>query len=356
MGLGERIKRAREAAGLSLRAAAEKTDLSHTAISKFEKGIATPTSNSLIQLARAFGVRTEFFLRPTPAQLEQPEFRKRSTLGAKQLRRITADILDQVERFSELLDLFPKRPTAEFKVPTKVSREIAELDGIEDAAVAVRKAWNLGLNAIPRLAETLEEHGLLVLTTDVDESGKFDGLAATVGGVPVVVVNGAWPGDRQRFTMAHELGHLVLAGRLGTGIDEETACNRFAGAFLVPGSTVRTELGARRSRLEPRELEVLKHEYGLSMAAWVYRAFDQGVIDNATKEKLQRMFSVRGWRKVEPGEPVPPERPELFERLVLRALAEDMISTSKAAELMGESTSAFRRRLSFEFDRVPAHQ
>ena len=354
--LEERIKRARMAAGLSLREAAAKAGLSHTAIAKFEKGQATPTSKSLIQLARAYGTRTEFFLRPETKVLERPEFRKRASLTAKQRLQVEADILDQVERFSELLGLFPVRPIAEFAVPEGLAPRVASMEAAEDVAMAVRKAWDLGLNAIPRLAETLEERGLIVLATTADPSGKFDGLAARVGGLPVVVVNGAWPGDRQRFTMAHELGHLVLDGRLDEGLDAEKACNRFAGALLVPGPTVRGELGPRRTRLEPRELLVLKHEYGLSMAAWVHRAFDQGVISEATKVSLHKLFAARGWTKGEPGDPVAPERPELFERLVVRAHAEDMISTSKAAELMGESPSAYRRRLRVEDDRAPAHQ
>ena len=354
--LGERIKRARLAAGLSLREAAEKTGLSHTAISKFEKGQATPTSKSLIQMARAFGVRTEFFLRPETLSLERPEFRKQATLSQKARRRIEADILDQVERFAGLLRVFPHRPIAEFSVPRTIPSSIQNMDDVEKAAVEVRKAWKLGLNAIPRLAETLEERGLIVLTTDVDESGKFDGLAATVGGLPVVVVNGKWPGDRQRFTMAHELGHLVLADRIDSSLDEEKACHRFAGAFLVPGATVRSELGRRRTWLEARELEVLKHEYGLSMGAWIHRAFDQRIISEQLKLMLHKYFAKRGWKKTEPGLPVPPEEPQLFERLVFRALSEDFVSTSKAAELMGLPVASFQRRLRFEDEGGPANQ
>jgi Zn-dependent peptidase ImmA (M78 family) len=354
--LGERIKRARRAAGLSLREAGEKAGLSHTAISKFEKGQATPTSKSLIQLARAFGVRTEFFLRPETLSLGRPEFRKQASLPKKAQVRVEADILDQVERFADLLAAFPQRPIAEFAVPDEVPAFFRTLDEVEGAAEAVRRAWFLGLNAIPRLAETLEERGLLVLATEADDTGKFDGLTATVKDLPVVVVNAHRPGDRQRFTMAHELGHLVLDGRLADDLDEEKACHRFAGAFLVPGPTARAELGTHRTWLDPRELELLKHEYGLSMGAWISRASDQGIISTVTKEKLHRYFSKQGWRKAEPGAPVPPETPQLFERLVFHALSEDLIATSKAAELMGQSVTAFQRRLRFEDEGVPAHQ
>ena len=78
------------------------------------------------------------------------------------------------------------------------------------------------------------------------KSECFDGMAATVDGIPVVVVGRGWPGDRQRFTLAHELGHLVLHGRLASDVDEEAAANRFAGAFLAPADEVRKELGEKR--------------------------------------------------------------------------------------------------------------
>lgn len=75
--------------------------------------------------------------------------------------------------------------------------------------------------------------------------------------------------DRQRFTLAHELGHLLLAERLADGPLDEKACDRFAGAFLAPCGAVRQLLGPERHRLEWAELHMLKHEFGLSMAGWL---------------------------------------------------------------------------------------
>ncbi len=354
--LGERIKRARIAAGLSQREAAKRAGLSAMAISKFERGLAAPTSKTLLRLARALDTRTEFFLRPDTVTVGKLEFRKRSSLRKKQLARIRADVLDQVERFLELLSIFPNDPVPAFEVPGTVPDVVASLEDVEEAALAVRDAWLLGRNAIPCMADTIEKHGIIVLTTDVDESRKFDGLATKANGYPVIVVGASWPGDRQRFTMAHELGHLVLEDRLGKGIEEEAACDRFAGAFLAPRDAVLMELGSRRNRIEPRELYQLKHEYGLSMQAWVHRARDVGVITPRVAKILFRTFSHRGWRKQEPGEPYPSERPHMFEQLVMNALAEDMISLSKAAELMSLPLGEFRDRLGIESPNAAAHQ
>ena len=144
------------------------------------------------------------------------------------------------------------------------------------------------------------------------------------------------PGDRQRFTLAHELGHLVLDFQENEGEerwDEERACHRFAGAFLAPAPKVLIDLGERRTGFSWAELHMLKHKYGMSMQAVVHRAQDLGVISDAYATLLYKEFSKMGWRKVEPGDPVAQERPSRFRRLVLQALAEDFIGRSRASQL-----------------------
>jgi Zn-dependent peptidase ImmA (M78 family) len=155
-------------------------------------------------------------------------------------------------------------------------------------------------------------------------------------------VGQGWPGDRQRFTLAHELGHLVIKDRLAKDLGDEIAANRFAGAFLVPASEVIKELGNRRSRLEPVELCVLKSAYGLSMQGWLHRAVDLGVLSKSAYASMCKLFAMRGWRKQEPGDQYPAEKPKLFMQLVFHAYAEELIGESKAAELLGESLSGFR--------------
>lgn len=354
--LGDRIHRARIGAGLSLRALAGAVGVSQTAIAKYEKEQLTPSSGTLRAIAKACNVKVEYFFRPATLTLTAPEYRKRSRLGKKALARIEANVLDQAERYLELLSLYPVSPIPSFRVPEGLPERVVGLDEVEDVAGALREAWHLGQNPIGDLTGTLEERGLLVLVTPVDADERFDGLAATVGGVPVVVVGESWPGDRQRFTLAHELGHLVLHGRLGDDVDEEKACNRFAGAFIAPSEAVIAELGPRRTWLEPQELHALKHEYGLSMLGWVFRAKDLGVLSEARATRLFKLFSSRGWRKQEPGHPVPAERPALFERLVFHALAEELIGESKAAELVAERHSEFRRRRWMEQSGEAAHQ
>jgi hypothetical protein len=55
-----------------------------------------------------------------------------------------------------------------------------------------------------------------------------------------------------------------------------------------------------------------------------------------------KLFAMRNWRKREPGEPYPSEKPTLFMQLVFHAYAEELIGESKAAELLGKNLSGFR--------------
>jgi len=351
--LGNRIKQARTAAGLTTRALAERAGVSAMAISKYETGKSTPSSGVLLKLAAALGVRTEFFFREAQVELEAVEYRKHATLGKRLQEQIQAEVVEQIERWQELEGYLVSAPIVPFEPPPDLPKRITHLDMIEDVALTVRDAWDLGVNPIPDLTDTLEERGIKVLQAEALHDHKFDGLAALVGAVPVIVVGKDWPGDRQRFTLAHEVGHLMLDGRLSDDIDKEKAAHRFAGAFLVPASEVRKELGEHRTWLEPGELHVLKHTYGLSMNAWLYRARDAGVLSDAGCQEMFRYFSAQGWRKTEPGEQYPREKPKLFEQLVFRALAEDLVTEGKAAELMRLPLTQFRAKRALTDDAPP---
>lgn len=332
--IGERIKQARQSAGLSLRALAEKAGVSAMAISKYERNEMTPGSDVLLRMAQTMNVRVEYFFRQADVHLEDVEFRKRASLTKADERRILADVQDRLERWQALDEIFPPSEEMRFSIPRQVPSRINDGDDIEQAALAIREAWELGHNPIPELVDTLEEHGIRVIVTPYIGEESFDGLAGKVGNMPVIAVGREWPGDRQRFTLAHELGHLILHGRLAD-IDEEKACNRFAGAFLAPKDMVIESLGRKRRWIEPRELLLLKQEFGLSMAAWTFRALELGVLDKATHGKYWGYLRKQGWDKNEPGPRYRAESSRLFEMRVYHALAEDWLGESRAAELLG---------------------
>ena len=304
------------------------------ALNKYELGKDTPRSDVLLRLADALGVPLGFFFRPVDRQisLSTPVCRKRVGLSKSHLAAITAAGQEYVERWLELEAIVAPARNAGPGLPI-AHPCIQDVADAEAAALALRAQWHLGLDAIGNLTEVLEEHGVKVVVWEGDDP-KFDGLACWANeSIPVILIKGSVPGDRQRSSLAHELGHLAMS--IAPTVDSEKAALRFSGAFLVPAETARRELGAKRHALDLNELLMLKREYGMSVQQWLYRAKDLGIISQAHYSSWCRRFSSRGWRVCEPGVPVSQERSDRLKRLALQAVAEDLISPSRAAELAG---------------------
>ena len=333
MSIGERIKSARINAGLSQEALGKKLGLTKMAISKYENGTVTPNSGALIALAKALEVRIEYFFRASEIRLSRPVYRVRKALSPKDETKILGKTADWLERYLDVEQITGSEKP--LRLPDPESCRVSSLDQIEEVAVRVREEWNLDLNPIENLMDVLEQHGIKVGV--IAAPVKFDALTMKYNDEhPLIIVNKTFPGDRQRLSLAHELGHLVL--KLDEGIDEEEAAFRFAGAFLIPKQTAIRELGPKRRMLDFRELYVLKHKYGMSMGALIYRAKNLNIISDAAADRHWVEMRSRKWHLEEPGKQVEPEVPTHFELLLLRALTEHKISQSRFDELKGDDS------------------
>ena len=328
MSIGERIKLARKMKQYSQDELAQQAEVSKMAISKYERDQDIPSSGVLLHISNALNVPVEFFFRPPIINIELQAYRKLSSLGQKEQEAIQAQVQEWLERYIELEDLFPEEKASGINLP---QYPIKSFEDIENAARNLRLAWELGFDAIENLMELLEDQHIKIGL--IEGFQEFDACTFMAGDAPVIVSKAGLPGDRQRFNLAHELGHLVM--EIAEGLDEEKAAHRFASAFLVPATTAMFELGKHRSKLDFNELYLLKRKYGLSMQAWIYRSKDLGIIATSTADYLFRTFSQRGWKKNEPGDALPSEKPLRFQRLVYRAFAEDFISQTRAEELLG---------------------
>ncbi|NQT86005.1 ImmA/IrrE family metallo-endopeptidase [bacterium] len=339
MGMGERIRLARRRAGLSLRSLAPAVGVSHAAISKYERDEDVPSSGVLQRLAKALDVKIDFFFRTVQVSLSTPQYRALKRVPAKVKDSILADVQERLERYIATEEIIGGTAEADADLPRQ-KWQVDSLEQAEDAAARLRKRWKLGLDEIENVVALLEEKGIKIAL--VDPRNGFDALTLLVNdAVPAIALSRDMPGDRQRFNVCHELGHLVMD--CARDVDEEKAAHRFATAFLVPADTARAVLGEARHKIGLHELYLLKHRFGLSMQAWIYRAKDLGILGAPDVAAFFQEFGKRGWCKAEPGEPYPSEEPRRMERLVTRAIAEDIISLSRGAELMGVSLAQFRR-------------
>jgi len=351
--IGRRLKIARAASGLSLRELSAKMDrpVSAQAIGKYERDEDMPSSGVLINLAKALDVTVDYLLSEDGLVLEGVEFRKKPSTSAREEAAIEARALHFLERYLEVEDLLHLR-SIDWEKPRSAPHPVGDPRDAEDAARSVREDWGLGNDPIPQLAELLEERGVKVISLKLE---NIDGLAARVSrksqmAARVVVVNGKDWSERKRFTMAHELGHMVIdPSKSLSDVEVEKAAHRFAGAFLMPADIMRAELGINRSSMSLGELVQIKKRFGVSLQAVAYRCKDLGILKQKAFSDLFRVFTMRGWRKApykEPGYMLPEvEEPKRFERLCYRALTEQMIGESKAAELLGITVRQLDARL-----------
>lgn len=345
---GERLHLARKKSGLSLRALAEAIDhrVSAQAIGKYESGKMVPGSEVLLALSKALGEPVDFFTRPSDAELLKVDFRKRSNTTVKEQAQVQAKVLDHVERYLEV-ERALELDSASWDCPF-AARQITSLDEAECLADEIRNVWRLGTAPLLDVTELLEERGLKVLVIELPK--KVDGLTCQVrisagqSLVFAIAVNESHNLERRRLTLAHELAHLVIEE--GPEVDIEQAAMRFAGAFLVPADHLWGRIGRRRRSFPRQELMELKRVYRVSAVALIVRLRQIGAMEQSTLSYLFRT-SARAWRTEEP-DPIKDddaERARRFRRLCYRALGEDRISASRAAELLRVSLATLRRSL-----------
>lgn len=353
--IGNRLKRAREALGMSLREleAAIQGQVSAQAIGKYERGEMMPGSTILLALAKALQVSPEYLLSEREIKLTGVDFRKAPHAGAKEERAVEASILDQVERYLELEELMPGIDNV-WIAPGEEAFAINRIEDAEEAAAALRRLWQLGIDPIPLMAELLEDKGVKVIALDLPEN--VSGSKAFVQrpereDVPVIVVNQGHNGERQRFTLAHELAHLVLRFSGLSDAEQEKAADRFAGAFLMAKDMVLRLLGAHRTSVSIGELAELKKLFKVSIASLVVRCSQLGILNKAAYGRLWAQIRDMGWNSQASSEPntLQPEVPQRMERLCLRAVSEGAISEARAAELLNISVRELERRLSGQF-------
>jgi Zn-dependent peptidase ImmA (M78 family) len=346
--IGQRLKLARAASGLSLRELEAKIGnlVTAQAIGKYERNEDMPSSGVLHALASALKVTEDYLLAADELVLDGVEFRKKEIASKREEAFVEGQTLHLLERYLAIEDALGLASVS-WDRPREGLYPVKEIADAENAARAIRTHWGLGIDPIPNLSELLEERGIKILAADLTD---IDGLTAKVRRkngepLPVIVIKANTWSERKRFTLAHELGHLLMDVR--PGVDAEKAANRFAGAFLMPVEALWREIGQHRTMISLGELLRLKALFGASFQAIVYRCHDLGIISDARYRRLFQIFNENGWRKPpfkEPGSIDPSvEQPRRMERLCFRALAERAIGESKAAETLGVSVRELNR-------------
>jgi Zn-dependent peptidase ImmA (M78 family)/transcriptional regulator with XRE-family HTH domain len=304
---------ARQYRGMSQGEVAQACGLNQGHYSRIENGLLPdgPSDENAERIAVALGFPKSFFylsseIAGLPMSVH-PFNRKKASLGEKLLKSIHAELnirLIHVRRFLRAVDLSPELPLPWI--------DVDEGGGPARIARTLRTAWGIPDGPIANLTAICERAGVLVIPCEFDP--LIDGVAMRVRDLPpCVFINRRAPADRTRFSLAHELGHIIMH-RIPTDTIEEEA-NAFAAEFLVPERGLKKQLIGRRVTLEVLARE--KAFWKVSMNFLLYRANSIGFLNSNQAEYLWKQMSIRGWRTHEPPETeFEKEAPSLFSKIV----------------------------------------
>lgn len=295
--VGEMLRLARQRKGFTQKDAAGKLMTVQPVLSRYENGISDPDEVFLERASKVYGVPAPFFsLREPvygPAVSVHPMPRAKADITARDLEMVTAELnirVMQMRCFLESVDFDP--------VASLPNLEIEQFESPEKIAALVRAHWSLPPGPIKNLTALVERAGVVVGTSDFGGACVSGMTFRVVGQPPLVLLNEQHPADRMRFTLAHELGHLVMH-RFPTATMEDEA-NEFASSFLMPRADIKASFDSRRINLEL--LASLKPEWKVSMQALLAKAKGLNYLDYNQSRYLWQQLSARGWRLREPPE------------------------------------------------------
>lgn len=294
-----RLRTLRALNGLSQKEFASILGVGQSQYSQIEKGLRAFTSAHKVATQLHFGVGSDYFDAPPLTYSSTSLNYRRQKLSVRQLDMATATfgLTEQAVRTPGSIN--PLEPLATSPVMSRRTLKTVEGFAAETRAM-------IGLKpdaAINNVTRCLDKLGIVVtaLNNPLLPMEKIDGISTpTHSHSPfVTALNYDVPGDRLRFSAAHELGHIMMhpIGHDGSLADREAEADMFASAFLLPRLPM---LDLLSPDLTLESYARLKAKWGVSIQALVRRARDLEVIDYARYRSLMIQISSRGWRKAEP--------------------------------------------------------
>ncbi|HDL6752651.1 TPA: ImmA/IrrE family metallo-endopeptidase [Yersinia enterocolitica] len=333
----ERLTEAREAKGLTMADLARLLDVSRQAISAFEKGQKNPSFETLTQISRVLGFPERFFLSTSSSPMIDGavHFRSRSSTSKKERLmgrtkgRWVSLILNEMTKYATLPETkLPDLEISDFELLSK-----ADIEGL---ATQVRRFWGLGDGPIRSLTQLLENNGIVV--ANIYSGEKVDAFSFWSENTPIIVTDKSKTAVRMRFSIAHELGHLVMHQAVDDDyIDDkdlfnkvEAQANYFAACFLMPANSFSNEYFSPNLSA----LIKLKERWIASVAAITHRASSLRLMSDNQKEYVFRQLAP--YRKREPlDDVIPREEPKLINKLANLLDEHNVIKKQDLIEMIG---------------------
>ena len=333
---GKRLTHAREARGITRAALADIINVSRAAISQYEKGQRSPSSDILKKIASTLNFPMHFFLRDISVRGSKPVFFRSMSAATKTARLCAACQYDWLLDIVRCLREFVTLPEVNFpRFDLSSDPAFIKDEKIEYIANRIRKHWGLGFGPISNVTRLLENNGAVVArqalgarTLDAFSNWSEDDTSRPY----FILGEEKMSAVRSRFDAAHELGHMILH----YNVDEnklrnttifkliESQANYFATAFLLPEQTFAQEvLFAPNVEM----LVALKSKWRVSIAAMVKRLRQLRLISPEREQRLFISISRRRWRSKEPlDDELDIEKPSVLQKAFDILVAKNIIS------------------------------
>ncbi|MBV1900799.1 MAG: XRE family transcriptional regulator [Kordiimonadaceae bacterium] len=342
------LRMARQSRGMSQAELSKASGLSQANISKYENGtIETPPQEALQKIANAVSYPCELFFAPDnivglPISVQ---YRKKASISLKAKSKLEAKINFQLLHVRRLLRV--AETEAELQLP---EMDVAEYGSPAAIASLLRRTWHQPSGPIRNLVSLVERAGCIVVYTDLSDLA-VDGFTSNVPGTPpCIFVNKAQPADRQRFTIAHELGHIIMHKVPSPDMEDEA--NNFASAFLLPPDELKPLLSRK---LNLAKLAALKPIWKVSMAALLVCANSCGAITPNQSRYLWMQMSKYGYRRKEPSElDFPAEVPTALRDILSMHTEELGYSIQQIADLLYLKEAELRQNYPVAEEKVHA--
>ncbi len=317
---GGMLRLARQYRGFQQRDLAEEIGVDAAILSRAENKALVPSDHVIGKCAEHLRVPRSFFFtqfEPSGIPLSfHAMWRKRQSVSQRDRDRVLAEANIRGFHLRQLLSSVELNP--ELALPRYEPGEYD--DDCREIAKLVRRAWALPAGPLIDLTSYVERSGVFVFHVDLDYV-DVDGLTVRLPATPpCIFLNKNLPADRMRFTLAHELGHLVMH-QIPTP-EMERQANEFASGLLLPVDDLRPYFQQSR-RIDLALLAHLKPQWRVSMQSLLYAAGDMKVIGPGQAQMLWKMFSAHRYRLREPPElDFPRECTALDKRLIEAHLAD----------------------------------
>ncbi|REC56268.1 DNA-binding protein [Chryseobacterium piscium] len=342
--VAQRIKNSRIHKGFSQQEVADHLGVSKQMISKYEMGKSLPESSKIIKLSKLFGQKPDYFFRKAEVEIGEISFRKKSSLGTKKVNALKEEVRICIENYIYVENILGIQIA--FENPLKDFKIKSEKD-ITTAADLVKEKWNIGSDAIYNIIELFEDKHIKVIEVD-DDSSKFDGLATIIDHkFGIIVISKNMNVERKRFTLMHELGHLLLDILQHDEKVQEKLCNLFASEMLLSTANIIEEFGRQRSSITATETQNVQRKYGISFRAIVFKLEQVGIISKINYVNFYKKINFNPEIKkiIDFSRYQGTEKSDRYENLVLRAVAEEHITVSKASSLLRKQMCEIKEKL-----------